>query len=157
MFSHQLPDVACMKAAAAGGVVAGAVGAGMATALTVTVDGNERAPVKVISVKVTGYAEFVAKYTAEAALAESAEAPQDALEPLLTRLLMPTTATAERTPTRTMAIRISIRVKPLSSCSPSILDWMIELSFIVVFLLFVGVVKITAHMCVFRDDEVSLI
>jgi hypothetical protein len=54
MVSHQLPDVACMKGAAAGGVVAGAVGAGMATALMVTADGNESAPVDVISVKVTG-------------------------------------------------------------------------------------------------------
>ena len=67
------------------------------------------------SAHVAGYLELTPKYTADAADAESLVALQDALVPLLTRLLMPTTATADRMPIRTMAIRISMSVNPWSS------------------------------------------
>jgi len=46
------------------------------------------------------------------ARAASADAAQAADEPLLVRLAMPTTTTADRMPTTTIAIRISINVKP---------------------------------------------
>ena len=49
--------------------------------------------------------------------AASFDAPQAEVEPLLTRLLIPTTATADRMPINTMAIRISMSVNPSSSCT----------------------------------------
>jgi hypothetical protein len=68
----------------------------------------------VSSVKLIGNLPFDAKNTWDADVAASRVAEQADFEPLLTRLLMPTTATADRIPIKTIAMSISMSVNPES-------------------------------------------